>query len=223
MPELDFRIVDVETSSSGIVPLLLFKLAITTAHDGPIQALLLNAQIQIESPKRPYSAAEKEKLVELFGTPDRWGQTLRNRLWTHTNATVGNFTRETKSVLPVPCTYDLNFAAPKYFCALDGGEVSLLFLFSGSVFYVSSEGRLQVERISWNKECLYRLPVQVWKDLMEQHYPNSAWLYLRRDAFERLWAYRRQNGLATWEQTIERLLPTAEERAAAEQAQAVVV
>jgi hypothetical protein len=206
VPELDFKVTGVDAATRGLTPLLHFKLKITTAAPEPIQALLLNAQIQIQSPQRSYTDGEKERLVELFGTPERWGQTLRNRLWTHANATIGNFTGETKTVLAVPCSYDLNLAAVKYFYALDGGDIPLLFLFSGSIFYTTTEGRLQVERVSWNKESSYRLPVQEWKQLMEHHYPHSEWLYLQRETFDRLWAYKRQNGLATWEQTIERLL-----------------
>lgn len=112
-------------------------------------------------------------------------------------------------MLPVPCTFDLNVAATKYFHALEGGEVPLLFLFSGTVFYPAADGRLQVQQIAWSKECVHRMPVQVWRDLMDHHYPNTAWLTLHRDVFDRLHAYKRRQGLATWEQAIERLLPEA--------------
>jgi hypothetical protein len=207
MPELNFKITEVETATRGLVPLMHFNLEVRTANPADsVQGLLLNVQIQIQSPQRAYNASEKERLVDLFGTPERWGQTLRNRLWTHANCTVGTFTGVAETIIPVPCTFDLNVAATKYFYALDEGEVPLLFLFSGSAFYLSAEGALQVERISWNKECTYRIPVQKWKDLMEEHYPNSEWLYLKRDIFDRLYEYRRRNGMATWEQTIEALL-----------------
>jgi len=206
VPDLDFKVVGVGAATRGLTPLLHFKLEVVTSSPEPIQAVLLNAQIQIQPPQRSYTPGEKEKLVELFGTPERWGQTLRNRLWTHANVTVGNFTHQTEAVLAVPCSYDLNLAAAKYFYALDGGDIPLLFLFSGSIFYMTAEGRLQIERVSWNKECAHRLPVPVWKDLMEHHYPNSEWLYLQRETFDQLWAYKRRNGLATWEQTMEHLL-----------------
>jgi hypothetical protein len=207
MPELDFKITGVEAATRGLVPLIQFKLQVTTSNPaGSLQGLLLNAQIQIQSPQRVYSLSEKERLVDLFGTPERWGQTLRNRLWTHANCTVGAFTGAADTVITVPCTFDLNIAATKYLYALDDGEVPLLFLFSGSTFYVSAEGKLQVERISWDKECTYRMPVKCWKDLMEEHYPNCAWFYLKSDVFDRLYKFRRQNGLATWEQTVESLL-----------------
>lgn len=207
MPELNFKITGVEAASRGLVPLIQFKLQVTTSNPADsVQGLLLNSQIQIQSPQRVYSPSEKERLVDLFGTPERWGQTLRNRLWTHANCTLGAFTGAAETVITVPCTFDLNIAATKYFYALDDGEVPLLFLFSGSAFYLSAEGKLQFERISWDKECAYRMPVKCWKDLMEEHYPGCAWLYLKRDVFDRLYKFRRQNGLATWEQTVEALL-----------------
>jgi hypothetical protein len=213
MPELTFQITGVEAAARGLVPLMHFKLQVRTSNPADsVQGLLLNAQIQIQSPQRSYNAAEKGRLVDLFGTPERWGQTLRNRLWTLANCTVGAFTGVAETVIAVPCTFDLNLAGTKYFYALDDGEVPLLFLFSGSAFYLTSEGKLQVERISWDKECSYRMPVKCWKDLMEQHYPNSAWLYLKRDVFDRLNEYRRRNGIATWEQTIEGLLDEREEK-----------
>ncbi len=173
MRELKVQITGVEPASRGLTPLLHFKLHISAepATD-PIQALLLNAQVQLECPQRSYTPQEKEKLVELFGEPERWGQTLRNRLWTHANTTVGAFQGSTQAVLPVQCTYDLNIATARYFYALEAGEVPLLFLFAGSVFYATPEGRLQIEPISWNTECAYRLPVQVWQDLMEKNYPK---------------------------------------------------
>jgi Family of unknown function (DUF6084) len=208
MPDLDFQVFNVEPAAKGLTPLLHFKLRISNgSSDERIYGVVLNAQIQLQPARRTYSAAEKEKLVELFGEPKRWGETVRNRLWAHTNTTVGAFTGYTETILQVPCTFDLNIASAKYFYALEGGDVSLLFLFSGSIFYVTLQGRLQVEPISWNKECAYRMPLRFWKELMETHYPNSAWLTLRSDVFERLYAYKRDNGLASWEQVIEQLLP----------------
>jgi len=120
------------------------------------------------------------------------------------------FTGATTATLTVPCTFDLNVMATKYFYALEGGEIPLLFLFSGTVFYEGPDGNLQVQQISWNKECAYRLPVAVWRELMDHHYPNTAWLSLNREVFERLYAYRRSHGIATWDQTIEQLLPAME-------------
>lgn len=211
MPELDFQVTGAEAVAYGMTPLLHFTLRVSNKPaNEPIQAVLLHAQIQIESPRRTYNATEKEKLSELFGSPERWGQTLRNRLWTHANVMVRAFSGETDCILPVTCTYDFNLTMTKYFHALEEGDVCLLFLFSGTVFYLGPDERLQTQLISWEKECAYRLPVRTWREMMDLHYPNSAWLYLHRDSFDRLYAYKRRHGLATWEQTIESLIPTTE-------------
>ena len=211
MPDLSFRIAGVDQGVRGLTPLLHFQLEVSNSPASEsIHTVMLQAQIQIQSPQRIYNAQEKEKLEDLFGTPDRWGQTLRNKLWAHANTCIRTFSGKTEALLPVPCTYDLNVSATKYFYALEGGEVPLLFLFSGTVFYASEAGHLQVQQIPWDNECTYRMPVRVWQDLMDHHYPGTAWLSLDRDLFDRLYAYRRRRGLATWDQAIEQLLPAPE-------------
>ena len=218
MPDLDFKVVGVEAAVNGIAPLLQFKLGVTnTPETETIDSVMLQTQIQIQSTQRAYEPAEKEKLGELFGTPDRWGQTLRARLWTHANATVRQFAGKTEAILSIPCTFDLNVSATKYFYALEGGDVPLLFLFSGTIFYKGPDDRLQIQQVSWNKECAYRMPISVWKEMMDQHYPNTAWLSIERGLFERLYAFRRREGLADWDQTIARLLPAPNESKEKEQ------
>jgi hypothetical protein len=215
MPDLDFKIIGVEPAQRGLVPLLHFKLEITNEPaTETIQSVMLQTQIQIQSPQRAYVDGEKEKLKELFGTPDQWGQTLRNKLWAHANTIVPTFSGKTEALLPVVCTFDLNVAATKFFYALEDGDVPLLFLFSGTVFYAGNDSRLQVQRISWEKECTYRMPVTVWKELMEHHYPQTAWLSLGRDTFDRLYEFKRHEGLTSWEQVMERLLSNHNDNAA---------
>ena len=87
----------------------------------------------------------------------------------------------------------------------------LSLLFSGSVFYESDEGQLQVAPISWTKEATFRLPVKTWAEIMDPYYPNIAWLQLRRDVFDRLYRYKMENAIPTWEQALERILPPVEE------------
>ena len=106
----------------------------------------------------------------------------------------------------MPCTYDFNVAAAKYFHALRDGEVPLLLLFSGTVFYRGEGGALQIAPVPWSKEAAFRLPVRVWKEMMERHYPNSAVLRLRRDVFDRLHRFKVERGLPTFDQAMEALL-----------------
>jgi hypothetical protein len=208
MPDLSFKVTGLDPATRGLAPLLGFQVEITnTPAAESIHSILLQAQIQLQVTQRRYSAAEKEKLSELFGPPETWRDTLRAKLWTLASASVPAFTGSTTATLSVPCTYDLNVAPTKYFYGLDDGDVPLLFLFSGTVFYEAADGRLQVQQISWKNECAWKMPVRAWHELMEHHYPGIAWLALGRENFERLYAYRRAHGLATWDRTLEQLLP----------------
>ncbi|HEX3447270.1 MAG TPA: DUF6084 family protein [Isosphaeraceae bacterium] len=210
MLDLNFTVETAEVEPHAAAPLLIFKLRIaeSVAAEEPttIPAIALKCQIRIEPARRRYAADEEEKLLDLFGTRERWGHTLRSTLWTHTSVVVPPFTGETVIDLPVPCSFDFNVAATKYFYALADGEVPLCLLFSGTIFYTDRDGYLQVSQIPWEKEASYRLPVQVWKNMMELYYPKSAWLCLERDTFDRLYRYKSSRGLPTWEQAIDMLI-----------------
>ena len=205
MPDLSFEVVDAEVLPFAAVPSLLFKLRVENLEDEPIRSVALNTQIRISATQRHYEAGEQERLLELFGEPSRWKDTLRSLLWTHTVLQVPPFSGSTVVDMPVPCTYDLEVVAAKYFYALQDGEVPLEFLFSGTVFY-TEEGWLQTARISWEKEAEFRLPVRLWKEMMEHYFPNCSWIRLRRDAFDLLYDYKVRRGFPTWEAAVEALV-----------------
>ena len=208
MPDLSFRVTGVDAPPHTATPVLHFKLAVRNADtEEAIQAIMLRCQMRIEPAARQYSDSEKRKLLDLFGEPSRWAQTLRSMLWTHSNVVVPPFRGEIEVDLPAECTFDLTIASAKYFDALEGGEAPLLLLFSGAAFYESGDGRMQIAQIPWSKEAVYRLPVCAWKNMIDTYYPNTAWLCLRRDVFERLHRYKVERGLPTWEQTLESILP----------------
>jgi hypothetical protein len=210
---LSFQVDGAEATPFAVAPLLTFRLRVTnTPPDEAIHNVVLRCQIQIESTRRKYQAEEEARLRDLFGEPERWGQTLRAMLWTHATVVVPPFAGETVAELPVVCTYDFNLAVTKYFYALEQGEIPLNFLFSGSVFYQDGDA-LQVAPISWSKEARFRLPVAAWRRLMEVYYPNLAWLQLRQDVFDRLYRYKVRHGIPTWEQVVERFLSAADEEA----------
>ena len=211
MPNLDFSVEGAEVLRFAAVPSLLFKLRIANLEEEPIRSVALNTQIRSAATQRHYDAAEQERLLELFGEPSRWKDTLRSLLWTHTVVQVPPFSGSTVADMPVTCTYDLEVVAAKYFYALEDGEVPLEFLFSGTIFYAGEDGRLQVARISWEKDAEFRLPVRLWKEMMERYFPNSAWIRLHRDAFDQLYDYKIRRGLPTWETTIEALLHASEQ------------
>lgn len=209
MPDLSFHVESVSVVPCAAAPTLAFKLNITNAAAGEaIDAITLRCQIQLEVARRRYTSDEQERLADLFGTPNRWSQTLRSMLWTNAYMVVPAFAGNTTSAeLQIPCTFDFNVAATKYFEGLSDGDIPLLMLFSGTVFYSPPDGVLQVAPISWEQEATFKLPLTVWREMMDAYYPNCAWLNLRRDVFDRLYRYKMERGIPSWEQVLEEILP----------------
>jgi len=212
MPELSFKIEKAEAQRFAAAPTLLFKLAIiNNVTNEVVHSVALRCQIQLEVTRRQYSGEDQARMRDLFGEPERWSQTLKNMLWTHASVLAPAFQDSIVVDLPVPCTFDFNVASTKYFHGLADGEAPLNFLFNGTVFYADGNGALQVAPIPWDKETSFRLPVKAWNEMMDIYYHNSAWLCLRRDVFEQLYQYKVDNGIPTWEQVLEKILPVEEE------------
>lgn len=208
MLDFSFEVISGDPVLYSASPLLNLRTAITANEPIPVHSILLRCQIMMEVMRRHYTDEEQTGLKDLFGEPERWGQTLRTMLWTHVSVVVPPFREQTSVDLPVPCTFDFNVAATKYFGALQSDDIPLLLLFSGTVFYEGENGALQVCQISWEREAKFRLQVKVWRAMMEHYYPNSSWLCLRRDVFEKLYQFKVRNGIPTWEQTLEGIIPS---------------
>jgi hypothetical protein len=212
MPDLTFQVESAAAVPFSAAPLLSFRLSVANAESQQaIYSVALRCQIQIEVTRRKYTEQDQQRMLDLFGEPERWSQTLRNMLWTNASAVVAPFVGSSTVEMQVPCTFDFNVAATKYFYGLEGGEIPLCLMFSGTVLYDGGDRMAQVAPISWAKETRFRLPVKLWRDMMDIYYPNSAWVCLRRDVFDRLYGYKVRHGIPTWEQALESLLPPGEE------------
>jgi hypothetical protein len=206
MPDLSFEIISAEVAPYSVIPLLIFKMRIVNEEEEQIQNVNLKCQIMLTVTQRRYNADEKAKMKDIFGEPERWGKTMHAFLWTNVNTVVPRFTGSTIVDLPIPCSYDFEVVSTKYFNALEGGEIPLNFLFSGTMFYEGEGGNLQIGQISWSKEANYRLPVALWKDAIASAFPNTAWIRLQKDVFDQLYQYKITHGLITWEDVLTRLL-----------------
>lgn len=205
VPELSFRVESAAVLEPAAVPTVNFELRIEAPAGVAIRSVMLNVQIQIAARRRAYDRRSEERLVELFGTADRWGSTLATLPWVRTSTAVPPFSGSTVLELPVACSYDLEVAASKYFNGLEDGEVPLEFLFSGSVFYSGADGRLQTTRLTWESEAEFELPVATWRAAIERHFPGAAWLRLDRETFDRLYEFKAERSLPSWEAAIEAL------------------
>lgn len=168
----------------------------------------LRVQVQIEPQKRRYEPAESERLRDLFGTVDRYGDTLKPLLWTHVSTTILGFSGETEVDLTIPCSYDFEVAAHKYLVALADGDLPLALYFSGTIFVERAHG-IEAEFVSWAAEARYRLPVAVWRKTMDAHFPNSAWLRVSSDVFAELDRFRIARGLRSWDAALAALCDEA--------------
>jgi hypothetical protein len=207
---VSFEIVGARVEAYAAVPTLALRLRIVAAGGEPVHALALRSQIMIEPKRRHYDSDEESRLTELFGETPRWGDTLRPFLWTNVSMTVTGFTGETEVDLPITCTYDFEIASAKYMHALDDGEIPIVVMFSGTVFGKSAAG-LSAAPVSWSEEASYRLPVALWREMMDLYFPNTGWLRLRRETLDALQRYKSDRALMSWDETFERLLKEAGE------------
>ncbi len=211
MPDLRFSLEGARVAPSAATPELELELRIENAAGDAVHSALVTCQIQIDAPRRRYSAREEALLRDLFGERARWGETLRPLAWARVALQVPGFTERTLARLPLSCTIDVTQGPAKYLFALDEGDVPLTLLFSGTVFHAGPTGALQVGSIPWNREARGVVPVELVRKVSQLHHGGAAFLSLSREVFDRLHAYRQRRGHPSWEHAVESLLARAED------------
>jgi hypothetical protein len=208
MAELAFDCVGARADKYAVSPSMSLVLRIAETSGQKVEAIALRCQIRIEPTRRRYSDAEAERLNDLFGDTQRWADTLKPLQFTNVSVMVPAFTGSTEVELPVMLSYDLEIGSTRYFAGLDDGEIPLLLLFSGTVF-TSVDGRLQAQQVPWSKEAAYRLPVALWREAIDMHFPDSAWIRMSRYTLDELLRFKNREALPTWDATIAALLASA--------------
>ncbi len=202
----EFAVLGVEVVEDAVAPTLRFRLGVSEPTQREIFTIALTAQINVEPARRDHDAATRERLVDLFGEPERWPATTHPFLWAHATTLVPTFSGAGVFTLPVASTFDLEISAARYFATLPGGEVPLAFLFSGSILMRGDDGRVQVVSVPWACTTTCRMPVATWREMMRRHYPGRSWVALQEDTVERLTDYRREHGLHSFDACVERML-----------------
>ncbi len=209
MADLVFDCVAARAERYAVAPAMTLSLRIADTTGGKVDAIALRCQIRIEPNRRRYSAEEAERLNDLFGDTARWADTLKPLQLANLSLMVPGFTGSTTVDLPLPLTYDMEIASTKYFEGLEDGVVPMLLLFSGTVFSTES-GRMQVQQVPWHKESAFPLPLKVWRETIDVHYPNAAWLPVHRETLDLLRRFKTRNALPTWESALTALLGRAD-------------
>lgn len=205
MPELAFSCVGVTVDPFAAAPGFVVSLRITETSGVEVDAIALRCQLRIEPHRRRYSPAEISRLTDLFGDVSRWGETLKPLQLALVSVMVPGFTGAVDVRMDVPCSYDLEVASGAYFAGLDDGEVPLLMLFSGTVF-ARWAGRLRVAQVPWSKEITYGLPVSMWRQMIDTHFPASGWIRCHRSTLDELRRFKAAHALPTWDATLRALL-----------------
>ena len=212
MAELAFDCIGAQPDKYAVAPSMSLTLRIAETSGVRVDAIALRCQIRIEPTRRRYSDAEAERLNDLFGDTRRWAETLRPLQFTTVSIMVPGFAGSTELDLPVMLSYDLEIGSVRYFAGLESGEIPLLLLFSGTVFSTTG-GRLQVQQVPWSKEASYRLPVSVWREAIDVHFPNSAWIRMSLQTLDELQQFKTREALPTWDATLAALLARAADEA----------
>jgi hypothetical protein len=205
--DVTFAVLAVAPDPYAVTPLLTARIGIA-AGDEPVHAIALRCQVRIDPLRRGYTDDEAAGLLDLFGTRDRWSSTQHSFLWQHTTAMVPGFADTTQVELPLVCTYDVEVAAAKYLHALREDVIPLQFLFSGTVF-TKGHHNFAVHQIPWDREDHYDMPVSVWHDLIDLHFPNTGWVRLDHDTIKALVTYKSAHGMLGLDAAITALLETA--------------
>ena len=206
---LEFEVLGAEPIEYSAAPGVRFRLRVTEPQGREIYTIALSAQIQIDPARRTYDDETRERLVELFGAPERWGATTHAFQWAQVETLVPSFTDATEFTLDVSCTYDLEVAASKYFYSLPDGEVPLTFHFNGTVLYAGEQERLQVILVPWSCSAPWRMPVEVWRRTIANHYPAGSWIRLDEDTLAELLRDKARRGDYSFDDTVRRLLREA--------------
>ena len=204
--EPEFEVLGVSAVRYAALPTLAFDVHVSEPSGRLVYLIALTVQVMIEPARRAYDAEAREKLVELFGPPERWSMTTRSLMWTQLDLLVPSFTGSTTFRAPVTCSYDHELAAAKYFHPLSDGEAPLAFNFNGTVYYRDGDGRLQMTLVPWSCSAEFRMPVAVWRELIDHYYPQTAWVALHSDTLEALAREKARRGLPTFDACVRELL-----------------
>jgi hypothetical protein len=206
LPDPEFEVLGARPVRYAAAPMLTIDLRISEPSARPVYMIALTIQLMIEPARRRYDDETRERLLELFGAPERWAVTTRSLLWTQLDVLVPAFTGSTTVAVPIACSFDLELAAAKYLDSLPDGEAPLALHFNGMIYYQGDDGGLQIVLVPWTKSIDFRMPVSVWRETIDHYYPNTAWAAMRSQTLQALQREKLRRGLATLDACVSALL-----------------
>ena len=200
---LEFTILGAEPIEYAATPGVRFHLHVTEPEGREVYTIALSSQIHIDPARRSYDDATRERLVELFGAPERWGATTHPFQWARIESLVPSFTGSTAFTVEVPCTYDLEVASAKYF---DVAARRRRAAHASTSTGPCSTGRRRSPagraRALELLGALERCRSTVWRRTIDAHYPGGGWVRLQQDTLEALAARKAERGEHSFDATV---------------------
>ena len=209
MPDLSFQVEGVEVVANAATPLLAFKLRLSDANpEQTIHTVALRCQIQLEVTRRKYTAEDQERLARsVWRTQPLGPDPAKSFVDARQSGRAFVHREQPWSIFPCRVRSISMWLPPNISTGWRTGKCRFACSSAAPFSMPVREGSLQVAPISWDKEARFKLPVKIWRDMMESYYPNSAWLCLHKDAFDRLYQYKVTHGIPTWEEVLESIIP----------------
>jgi hypothetical protein len=207
-----FEVIGVRPLLRHTLPTLAFAVrAIELAEPFPraIHTIALRIEILIDAPSRLRDDGTRARLVELRAERERRAPVQRLP-WRRVDTLVPSFTGSTTFLVPVIC--DFAHVDGELFRGPADGAVPLAFLFSGTVFYEEGEGHPEVEHVPHGTHASFRLPLRVWRELMDHYEPSGTWIRLSHRTLDLLRAHCGASGALSYDAAIAKLLERPEQR-----------
>jgi len=210
-PDPEFEITAVRALERAATPTLSFTARARDASGIQIYTIALTVMVTIEPGNRSYDPAARERLVELFGEPERWANTTGAFRWAQVDKLVPSFAGEVEFEIELPCTYDHEIAATKYLAGAADGVAPLRMHLNGTLFYRGEDGQLQLMLLPWDRSIRFELPIATWRGMIADHYPESAWVRLSEGTLRRLTERKAQDGSPTFDACVADMLDATQE------------
>ena len=179
------------------VPTIMLRTADHRARpERTVHAVALRCQIRIEPQRRRYEHEEEQRLVELFGEPPR-GATRCGRSCGRTWRRPSPASRaRPRSTCRSTCTLRLRGRGRRSSSIRSTTARSRSCCCSPGTAFTRSERGMNVAPVAWHADASFRLPVAVWRQMMDLYFPNSGWVMLSRDTLDALTQFKADRALA---------------------------
>ncbi len=214
MVDLLFNVEGVDVEKFSATPLLLFSLRIATAEpQRRIENVMLNCQIRIDPTLRVYSAAERERLGELFGAPSAGAKPCtvccgRTPMWRFRAFRARPWFACRPSARMISAS-----RARSFFMAWSKERFRSRFSSAARSSTRMRRTPCRSSRFAGPRRRSFRLQAQMWRDLMDNYYPNCDLLRIGSETFDRLYRFKRRRGLLSFDDVLDELLQQAEAHA----------